>query len=93
MVALIEFAASDPATYATVQELVNHVPSDRQLSVGALVADPLILGSLVVVLQSRFSFRMRQKEGKRTYELEVGKDAADASTIAQVVGRFTVDKP
>ena len=93
VVALLDWAASDPASGEVVRELVTRVPASRQLALGELVADPLLLGALVTLLQTRFRIRTTSKDGKRSYDVEIGKEAADASVIGDVISRVLVKRP
>ena len=93
VVVLLDWAASDPASGEVVRELVTRVPASRQLALGELVADPLLLGALVTLLQTRFSIRTTSKDGKRSYDVEIGKEAADASVIGAVISRVLIKRP
>jgi hypothetical protein len=93
VVALLDWAASDPASGEVVRELVTRVPASRQLALGELAADPLLLGALVTLLQTRFRIRITSKDGKRSYDVEIGKEAADASVIGSVISRVLVKRP
>ena len=85
---LLVYVADDPATRDQVREIVRNPPSNRQMTVGALVGDPLVMGAIVTLLQTRFSIRVKSQGGKRSYDVSLGKAAADSSVIGAVLRRF-----
>jgi hypothetical protein len=90
---LLDWAASDAGSGDLVRELATRVPASRQLGVGELVADPLLLGALVTMLQTRCKIRVTSNNGKRSYDVEIGKEAANASVVGTVISRILGMKP
>ena len=54
-----------------------------------MLADPvtlaIVLGTLVIFLQTKFHFRVTRKGGRVDFELDVSRAAASQETITEVV--------
>jgi hypothetical protein len=87
VIQLLRFAAEEPAAAETLREILAHLPSDRQMAVDAVITDPFILGALVTLLQTRFKIHVKSSGGRKSYEVEVGKEAGSTAGIVSLLKR------
>jgi hypothetical protein len=82
---LLQLTLEDPATEPTAQETLLSPPEDQQMALDAVIAVTALLGLLVTWLQTKLEIRVSKKDGKTEVEFHVAKEAADSSTISEVV--------
>jgi hypothetical protein len=88
VIQLLRFAAEEPVVRETLREILAHPPSDRQMAVDAVITDPFILGALATLLQTRFKIHVKSSGGRKSYEVEVGKEASNTAGIVSLLKRL-----
>lgn len=88
LVQLLAFAGQDAATRDILLGILADPPVNRQMAVAEYIGDPLLIGALVTLLQTRLRIKIKSDGVKRSYEVQVDKAAADASIISAVLARF-----
>jgi MoxR-like ATPase len=75
---------NDPETAPKALALIEHPPTDSQLSVELAVSSAIVLGVLITWLQTKVALKVSRKEGKVEFEFELKKDAASGAIIKTV---------
>jgi hypothetical protein len=88
LVQLLAFAGQDAAIRDILLGILADPPVNRQMAVAEYIGDPLLIGALVTLLQTRLRIKIKSDGVKRSYEVQVDKAAADASIISAVLARF-----
>jgi hypothetical protein len=88
VIQLLRFAAGEPKVREILNGILADPPSDRQLAVEAVITDPFILGALVTLLQTRVRIRVKSSGGKKSYDVEISKEASSTAGIITLLKRF-----
>lgn len=81
---LLVLLLEDEAARPKVEDLVSNSPEDAQMDFGAAIAGALILGAVITRLQTKVHIKVTRTDGKKEFEFEVNKDAADQEVVKDV---------
>ena len=81
---MLDLLLNDPATAPKVRALIEHPPTDSQLSVKLAVCSAIVLGMLITWLQTKLDLSVHRKEGKVDFQFSLRKDAASSAVVKTV---------
>jgi hypothetical protein len=82
--ATLRLLAEDPDTARLVEDTLARLPESTQMFVDPITA-AVVLGVLVAFLQTKFSVKVSQKDGRTEFEASIAKDATSDQTVEKVI--------
>jgi hypothetical protein len=86
---LLRIAAQDETTAATARPILQDPPRDHQMAINAVLMDPLVLGAVVALLQTRLRIDVKRTDGKTSFVVRLDKQAASQSLIQDFLHAIT----
>ncbi len=84
---IITLLYQDPALQGKIDALLADPPRDEQMTVELAIAGAIVLGLVVSWLQTNVDISYSNKDGKKSFQLNIKKNAAKPALIKDIAGQ------